>query len=410
MRLTPTVLTALFLAAAAVACTDEPEVVLSADGTDDAGGKADGGAAFRRCTGRPFPAPGATGFRHTTSKVAALTGARHRAQDVITAPNSRAELVAKFAYGPTWKDLEDENAAFYLDNCAGWVAVATRRTDDDGLATLAVNVNLPAGVYEVRAVARGDASTTLMNLWVLPAGTRVAVTDIDGTMTTADTELFKQIFDGSYVPQVAPDTVTTSGSQPQVHFTVKTKKPVYFITIDDGVRKQQAAVDYVRSINLPVTTFLYDGVVDGEYDYFKKFSAYDAVQNHTMEHKALSKKSTDVQYQICEAQRIYEKKYGERPWILRPPYGAGMYESNTAAQRNRILDAAASCGIKHIAMWNVVVDADGSVSYASGDKIRRGDIVLLHFEGDVAANLKKVVRLGEASGLTPASLSAFLGK
>ena len=216
--------------------------------------------------------------------------------------------------------------------------------------------------------------------------------------------------DGSYVPQVAPDTVTTSGSQPQVHFTVKTKKPVYFITIDDGVRKQQAAVDYVRSIKLPVTTFLYDGVVDGEYDYFKKFSAYDAVQNHTMEHKALSKKSTDVQYQICEAQRIYEKKYGERPWILRPPYGAGMYESNTAAQRNRILDAAASCGIKHIAMWNVVVDADGSVSYASGDKIRRGDIVLLHFEGDVAANLKKVVRLGEASGLTPASLSAFLGK
>ena len=116
MRLTPTVLTALFLAAAAVACTDEPEVVMSADGTDDAGGKADGGAAFRRCTGRPFTAPGATGFRHTTSKVAALTGARHRAQDVITAPNSRAELVAKFAYGPTWKDLEDENAAFYLDN------------------------------------------------------------------------------------------------------------------------------------------------------------------------------------------------------------------------------------------------------------------------------------------------------
>lgn len=204
MRLTPTVLTALFLAAAAVACTEEPDVTLSADGASDTGGKADGGAAFRRCTGRPFTAPAATGFRHTTSKVAALTGARHRAQDVIAAPNTRAELVAKFAYGPTWKDLEDENAAFYLDNCAGWVAVATRRTDDDGLATLAVNVNLPAGVYEVRAVARGDASTTLLNLWVLPAGTHVAVTDIDGTMTTADTELFKQIFDGSYVPQAYP--------------------------------------------------------------------------------------------------------------------------------------------------------------------------------------------------------------
>ena len=29
---------------------------------------------------------------------------------------------------------------------------------------------------------------------------------------------------------------------------------------------------------------------------------------------------------------------------------------------------------------------------------------------DLASNLKKVVRLGKASGLTPASLSAFLGK
>jgi hypothetical protein len=204
MRLTPAVLTAMFLAVAAAACVDEPEVVLTADGAADGGGKADGGAAFRRCTGRAFTAPAATGFRHTSSKVAALTGARHRAQDVIATPSTRAELVAKFAYGPTWKDLEDENAAFYVDNCAGWVALATRRTDDDGLATLAVNVNLPAGVYEVRAVARGDASTTLMNLWVLPRGTHLAVTDIDGTMTTADTELFKQIFDGSYVPQAYP--------------------------------------------------------------------------------------------------------------------------------------------------------------------------------------------------------------
>lgn len=216
--------------------------------------------------------------------------------------------------------------------------------------------------------------------------------------------------DGSYVPQVQPDTIATSGAQPTVHFSIKTKKPVFFITVDDGARKQQAAIDYVRSIKLPVTTFLYNGVVDGNYAYFKKFSAYDAVQNHTMDHKALSKQSTDVKYEICEAQRIYTKKYGVRPWILRPPYGAGMYSSNTSAQRNRILNAAASCGIKHIAMWNVVVDADGSVSYASSTKIRRGDIVLLHFEGDLASNLKKVVRLGKASGLTPASLSAFLGK
>lgn len=247
-----------------------------------------------------------------------------------------------------------------------------------------------------RAVAQGDGATAS------PQSSGKASPAPSASPSKGDA-------DGSYVPQIAPDTITTSGAQPKVHFTVRTKKPVFFITVDDGVRKQKAALDYVRSVRLPVTTFLYNGVVDGNYAYFKKFSAYDAVQNHTMDHKALSKQSTNVRYEICEAQRIYTKKFGVRPWILRPPYGAGMYSSNTSAQRNRILDAAASCGIKHVAMWNVVVDADGSVSYASGSKIRRGDIVLLHFEGDLASNLKKVVRLGRASGLTPASLSAYLG-
>ena len=88
-----------------------------------------------------------------------------------------------------------------------------------------------------------------------------------------------------------------------------------------------------------------------------------------------------------------------------------MYGNNSAAQRNRILTTAASCGIKHVAMWNVTVSASGKFAFAhSGSKLRAGDIVLLHFEGNVAANLKKVVALGKASGLSPASLSAVLAR
>ena len=212
----------------AAACADDTDPVLTAEGGGSADGKADG-TGFLRCTGRPFTPPGKTGFRHTSSKLAALTGARHHAQDVIVPPQGRTALVAKLAYGPVWKDLEDENATVYLDNCARWVEVATVRTDGDGFATLPVSVGLPAGEYEVRVVARGDASQTTLNLWVLPAGTHVAVTDIDGTMTTSDTELFVQILVGSYVPAAYPDaTALTTAHAAKHHVMVYvTGRPAY---------------------------------------------------------------------------------------------------------------------------------------------------------------------------------------
>ena len=213
MRLTSTLLYTLIAAATLAACADEADTVLTA-GDDGGGGKADGSPwVFRRCTGHTFTAPSAAGFRHFGSKVTALTGARHRAQDVVAQPSGHGELVAKFAYGPTWKDLEDENATFYLDTCGGWSTVATVRTDDVGEAHLPVTVNLAPGVYEVRAVARGDGSQTALNLWVLPSGTRVAVTDIDGTLTTADTELFMQLFDGSYVPKAYPSAAALTQAE-----------------------------------------------------------------------------------------------------------------------------------------------------------------------------------------------------
>ncbi len=180
---------------ALAACTEETTVdITGAPSTD---GKTD---AFSRCTGRAFTAPARTGFSRTSSRVIALTGARHRAQDVIVPPHTVTSFAAKFAYGPTWKDLEGERVKVYIDNCGGWVDLGTVTTDGDGYATLPVNVLLGAGQYELRFVARGDASQARSTLWVLPAGTHVTVTDIDGTLTTSDTELWKQLFDGSYVP------------------------------------------------------------------------------------------------------------------------------------------------------------------------------------------------------------------
>jgi len=200
------------------------------------------------------------------------------------------------------------------------------------------------------------------------------------------------------VPSVTENGVTVAAS-------IATKNPVFFITIDDGWSQQESAADYVTETKLPVTVFLTDLAVSQNWAFFKKMGAYDAVQNHSMTHKALSKASTDLAYEICTTQKRYEDKYGVRPWILRPPYGAGFMPKRESA--TLIEKTAAGCGIKHIALWNVTVSQAGVIEFAS-QPYRKGDIVLLHFEGDLKANLQKVVKQYAAHGLTPASLSEYL--
>ncbi len=206
---------------------------------------------------------------------------------------------------------------------------------------------------------------------------------------------------------LVPDSVQKGSNGINVVSKITTKNPVFFITIDDGWGQPKSATAYVASAHLPVTSFLTNAAVQGNWSFFKKMSAYDAVQNHTMTHKALSKDSTDRQYEICGAQARYAAKIGTKPWILRPPYGAGfMPRRSTAAA---IEKTAASCGITHIALWNVTVDKNGKMAFA-GKSFQKGDIVLLHFEGDLTANLKALVKAYAKHGLKPASLSQYLAR
>jgi hypothetical protein len=154
------------------------------------------------CTGRPFAAPAATSWRHLTSRLIVLAGApRHVAQDVIATPGDGAELTGKLAYGAVWKDLEDERVAAFVDDCEGWRGLGEAVTDDDGEVSFRLDDDLAFGEHEVRLVVRGDRTQAVASLWVLPDETHVVVTDIDGTLTTSDGELFQQILTGSHVPE-----------------------------------------------------------------------------------------------------------------------------------------------------------------------------------------------------------------
>jgi len=165
------------------------------------------------CLGTPFtPAPD-EGWIHAGSTLTVALGApNHSMQDVLVTPGGAAEIRGKFAYGVVSKDLEGEKVRVFLDACAGWTSLGDFRTGSDGRIAVPVPAGLGAGIYDVRLQVLGDGSLAPGRIWVLPEGTHLAVSDIDGTLTTGDDELvedvigdlFEPILTGSHAPDAYP--------------------------------------------------------------------------------------------------------------------------------------------------------------------------------------------------------------
>ncbi len=205
----------LAMAAAAAGCSG-----CSQGAGDPGSGKTP--PALARCLGTPFtPAP-ARAWRHAVASTAivALGPPGHSMQDVLARPGSAASIRGKFAYGAISKDLEDEAVRVFIDACAGWTSLGDFLTSGDGRISAPVPPALGAGVYEVRLQVLGDGSVAPGRLWLLPAGTHLAVSDIDGTLTTSDDELvqdvmadlYQPILGGRFVPAAYPGAAALTGA------------------------------------------------------------------------------------------------------------------------------------------------------------------------------------------------------
>jgi phosphatidate phosphatase PAH1 len=135
----------------------------------------------------------------------------HRGQDLLTVEGQKQWLIAKFAYGPADKDLEDEQVEIWVQPnspCSNWEKLATVFTTRDSVSRTVEGVvndggrvffeipgsrRLPVGVHRVRMLVRGDHSHADLRVIVAPEGTRVVVFDVDGTLTTGDPELIKEL-------------------------------------------------------------------------------------------------------------------------------------------------------------------------------------------------------------------------
>jgi phosphatidate phosphatase PAH1 len=116
----------------------------------------------------------------------------------------------------------------YLDDCQGWRSLGDVTTDADGRTALDANLGLPAGVYQVWQEMLGDTSVVQSLVWVLPEGTRLTVTDVDGTLTTSDGELvvdlisdfFAPIGRDEYVPLAYPGAVDLTNAHASIGHVV----------------------------------------------------------------------------------------------------------------------------------------------------------------------------------------------
>ncbi|MCA9568436.1 MAG: hypothetical protein KC656_11360 [Myxococcales bacterium] len=176
---------------------------------------ADDTIVARTCLGGWLPEVATGDFEHFSSSLVALDFARHVADDALATDAGPIRLDAKLAYGALNLDLEDEAVEIWIDSCSGPEHVATAWTDDSGR----VAVELPADTVDAygelgvffRVV--GDGTVARSTLRRFPVGTHLAVFDIDGTLTTSDSELFYDLFselgDGSYVPEARAGALET---------------------------------------------------------------------------------------------------------------------------------------------------------------------------------------------------------
>lgn len=168
-------------------------------------------APLTRCE-TAFTPPPKGSFRHWYNRALALGPSWHSAQDLVVKPGGAVTVEGKFTYGSVSKDLEDEPVQLYVNDCTAWRSVGSGDTDSDGRARVRLTAPTAPGIYGLRMVVRGDASYTSAYLFVPQAGARLTVFDIDGTLTTSDmelvkdvvTDLFEPILHGTYDPKPHP--------------------------------------------------------------------------------------------------------------------------------------------------------------------------------------------------------------
>ncbi|GEM_PF-2962570 len=157
-----------------------------------------------------FPWPPKQSWNNSFSGTLDDHNPHHRGEDLFLKEGNSAPIRAKFHYGDLRIDLKGEKVGLWLRkvDSASWVFVADGVTDDDGRVEFAwpSSVLQGTGFWFARTVAYGDLSTADSFVRIVSSSVPCVVSDIDGTLTTSDWEMVKQILgdflDLNYLPRM----------------------------------------------------------------------------------------------------------------------------------------------------------------------------------------------------------------
>jgi hypothetical protein len=258
----------------------------SASGEDSSGGNTGSPGAWCQAPPTclaPLPDAGPTlPWNESESSLVVLSGApTHRGRDMFYGPDDAQWVLAKFGYGLTDWDLSGERVdLFLLRDCTGeWEPLGSVQTTSEGAHDtvegvedtggriyfeLTGDARLGPGRHRVHAVVRGDDSRTDVMIEIVPSGTPVFVSDVDGTLTTSETEEFTDLLVG--------DIPAINTGAPEVMWALVEKgyHPFYLTARPEflGARTQE----FVRLRGLPPgivhTTLSFTGALgDAAIDY-----------------------------------------------------------------------------------------------------------------------------------------------
>lgn len=181
---------------------------------------------------------------------------------------------------------------------------------------------------------------------------------------------------------------------------IPTNQPVAFITIDDGWVQQPEAVGLLAAAHVPVTLFLTIDAIRNNPGYFRQLQSVGAViEAHTLTHTELKGRSYEFQrHEICGSADQLGALYQRRPVLFRPPFG----DKDVTTLR-----ASRDCGMPAAFFWTETVD-HGVVRFQQGNRVKPGDIILMHFRPAFVDDFIAALQAIHAAGLTPALLEDYL--
>ncbi len=165
-------------------------------------------ADFRECKSAPLPSDlPSEGFAHRFNRVGSKLKPRHSINDVLAVFGKPSTIEAKFNYGILGADVYDEIVEVWIDNCgARYKMIHRGKTDKDGRFSWIFPHDLveKSGEYRIWLRLVGDGSGVLGTIRLVSGGAKVAVFDVDGTLTSHESDvtlnILSELIKGCFSP------------------------------------------------------------------------------------------------------------------------------------------------------------------------------------------------------------------